>query len=103
MNKKIPPSEVLVRLFANFIVIFFGFDFVSALYPDRVLTGPTLLANIYTGILVELVLGFLLMIIIELSCKSTIVSPSALIAIGIRGLLLLEGGKYTGSSSCFIF
>jgi glycerol uptake facilitator-like aquaporin len=96
VSKKIKSSEVIVRLFANFIVLFFGFNLVCALYPSRVLTGPTLHTSIYTGIVVEFCLGFLLMLIIEISSKSRTFPPAALTALGIRGLLILEGGRYTG-------
>jgi glycerol uptake facilitator-like aquaporin len=93
----IPSFEVAIRLFSNLLVSFVGYQIVQTLYPSLDLLGPTLHISMHFGFLVELVLGFLLMLIVGISTKSTSISPAALVAIGVRGLLLLEGGRLTGS------
>jgi hypothetical protein len=86
--------EVAIRLLSNLLASFFGYQIVQVLHPSLVLLGPTLHISTLIGFFVELMLGFTLMLIIGLSAK--LIYPAAVVAIGVRGLLLLEGGRFTG-------
>lgn len=66
--------------------------------------GPVLNTDVKTGAFVECWLSFLLMVCILVSSSPKVVSvighPIVMIAAGVRALLVLEGGKYTGKSLC---
>lgn len=88
------------------IVSFIGHHIVHFLVPTIPLNGPKLHTTIINGILCEFLCGFaLMMLVIYVSSPRTGLSskiPSSVIAaLGIRIILLLEGGKFTGLTSFF--
>jgi glycerol uptake facilitator-like aquaporin len=69
--------------------------------PDVILIGPNLKTDPNNGTIVEFFLGFFLMGFVIIGSKKifgTRISGAVIVAIGIRILLLLENGKYTGAS-----
>lgn len=88
-----PSLEVVIRLFSNLLVSFIGYHIVQIIYPSFVFLGPTMHADVVFAFLVEFILGFLLMLIVGLSAKF---GGAVLVGIGVRVLLIIEGGRFTG-------